>query len=307
MRLDIIMRGTYLMVPAVALVLGGCTVNDSRDSGKLEVAVTFYPLEYLVQRIGGEGVHVTSFVTPGVEPHEWEPTPRDVERIRQSKLFVYHGAGLDPWAAKLIRDLPKNGPQVVHATEGLSIRVGPAEKPGGTGEDPHVWLDPEMYAKQAELVAEGLVKADPARSATYQANLADLKKDLESLKGDMTAGLAACLRKDFFTSHTAFSYLAARFGLNQVGIAGISPEDEPSPARMKEVVDELKKEGATHVYLETLASPKLSETIAREAGVKTLVLNPLEGLRKEEFLAKKDYVSVMQENLNNLRTGLGCS
>ncbi len=306
MRLNIIKTWLLSVALAGALVLGGCTGADSGKSGKLEAVATFYPLEYLVQRIGGERVHVVSLVSPGTEPHEWEPTPRDVDKIRKSKLFVYHGAGLDPWAEKAAGDSTKDGPQIVRATEGLSIHTGPAEEGGGTEQDPHVWLDPQLYALQADLVAQGLAKADPEGATTYQANLAVLKKDLISLQADMKAGLSTCARDPFVTSHSAFSYLASRFGLTQVSVTGISPEQEPSPARLEQIIKEIRQEGATHIYFETLISPELSDTIAREAGIKTLVLNPVEGLTKEDVAAKKDYLSVMRDNLASLRIGLGC-
>ena len=276
---------------------------------------TFYPLQHLAQRVVGDRFQVTSLVPPGVEPHDWEPTPRGIAAIKKAKVFIYQGAGLETWADRTVATLGREGPVVVKATTGLSLR-SVAEEPAkhrtpGTAKepplDPHVWLDPQLYGQQAAAVRDALAKADPDGEAVYTANLASLKMELDELNDEMKLGLSNCERRTFVTAHAAFAYLADRFELKQVAISGISGESEPSPARLRGIVQRVRQEGATHIFFETLASPAVSETVAKEVGAQTLVLNPIEGLSTEEVKAGADYFSVQRQNLANLRIALDCS
>jgi zinc transport system substrate-binding protein len=286
-------------------LLVACRSQATAPSGKVQVVASFYPLAYLAERVGGEGVNVRTLVEPGVEPHDWEPAPGDVKAIRGSQVFVYHGAGMDPWAARVVRDLPEGRPVVVEGTRGIGRdegAPGSGEAHDGEGQDPHLWLDPLLYAREAEAIAAGLTAADPAGRDVYAANLVKLTGDLEALGKEMAAGLKDCRRRTIVTSHAAFGYLADRFDLKQVGIAGIDASTEPSPARMRELVELVRREGVTHVFFEALVSPALSDTLARETGAQTLVLDPIEGPT-----GGGDYLTLMRQNLGNLRTALGCT
>ncbi|MBF8299627.1 MAG: transporter substrate-binding protein, partial [Dehalococcoidia bacterium] len=283
---------------------------------KMVVTATFYPLEYLASSIGGDRVRVVGLVPAGSEPHDWEPTPGAITLIHNSGVFIYQGAGLETWAERVVRDLPAGRPIVVEATKGLEVREGSHEAaeesdatrvPGTKVLDPHLWLDPRLYAREAEAVEAAMSMADPEGKAVYGANLAGLLAKLNALEIEMSAGLASCQRRTIITSHGAFSYLAARFNLEQISVSGVSPEEEPSPARMKAIVDIVKAQGATHIFFETLVSPKVAETLARETGTQTLVLDPVEGLTAEGLAERKDYLSVMRQNLANLRLALGCA
>lgn len=298
--------GFLLLFLAVLLAaVPACgTGGEPSASGKLSIVTTFYPLQYLAEHVGGERVSVRNLVPPGVEPHDWEPRPRDITAIKRAKLFIYQGAGFDQWAERAVNSLPSNGPVVVKATERLTLLRG---SDGDEPFDPHVWLDPALYAKQAIAVRDALAKADPAGQAVYTANLGALSAELDGLVSDMQRGLASCRRATIVTSHAAFAYLAERFGLTQYAISGLSPEAEPSPARLREVVQEVKRQGATHIFFETLVSDAVARTIAREAGVGTLVLNTIEGLAQEDVKAGADYISLQRQNLANLRTALGCA
>jgi zinc transport system substrate-binding protein len=172
--------------------------------------------------------------------------------------------------------------------------------------DPHVWLDPVLAQSQVEAIRAGLEKADPPNAARYAENARAFKAKLAALHDAFEAGLRDCARRRLVVSHTAFTYLARRYRLIQIPVSGLTPESEPSPAQLAAIVRLARRETVTHVFFETLVSPKLAETLAREIGAKTLVLNPIEGLTKEEAAAGKDYVGLMQENLTNLRAGLGC-
>jgi zinc transport system substrate-binding protein len=245
-----------------------------------------------------------------VEPHDWEPSPRDIAAIQRARVFVYNGAGFEPWAARVVRDLPKNGPLVLQATDGLPLAplaAGESEQgtaPGGL--DPHVWLSPALFTLQAKQVKNALAKADPAGAQTYLANLDSLKAQLAVLSDDMKRGVSSCAQNTIVTSHAAFGYLAKELGLRQVFVSGLAPESEPSPARLRHLVTEVKQLGVNYIFFETLVSPAVAQTLAREVGAKTLALNPLEGLTSEEIQAGQDYFTVMRSNLQNLRMALAC-
>ncbi len=173
--------------------------------------------------------------------------------------------------------------------------------------DPHVWLDPTMMALIVEAVADALTEADPDGEAAYREGAEAYRAELEALDQRFEEGLARCERRLIVTAHEAFGWLADRYGLEQVGIAGINPEIEPSPQRMAELVELVQARGVTTVFHEVLVSPRVAETLAREAGVDVALLNPIEGLTSEQEAAGATYVSVMEENLAVLREALGCS
>jgi zinc transport system substrate-binding protein len=273
-------------------------------------------LQYLAQRIGGDRADVIGLVPPGVEPHDWEPTPQDITSINKASVFIYQGAGLETWAARTVSSLPPNKPIVVEATEGFGLKPGISEEEGEEASsessdepllDPHVWLNPQLYKKQAQTVRDALVTADPASETIYRDNLANLETDLDELDSEMEQGLSSCQRHTIVTSHAAFAYLADRYGLEQLAVTGLSPDTEPSPARLRELIQQVRDEGATHIFFETLVNPAVSETIAKEVGAQTLALNPIEGLTPEEITGGADYFSLQRQNLANLRIALGCS
>ncbi len=304
------MIARLIVVCCAVLALAGCgprltssqalSPSVATPAPSIPVVASFYPLAYFTQRIGGERVQVKNLVPPGAEPHEYEPTPQDVAALTKAKLLVYNGAGFELWVSKLLQQLP---PIIVkvEATKGLPL----VTVEGGL--DPHVWLDPLLAQHEADNILTGLITADPDVKETYQANTRKLKDDLVALDHRYTEALEKCRKKTFISGHEAFGYLAKRYGLTMVAISGLSPESEPSPAKLKEVTGLAKKYGVRVLYVETLISPKLSETIAREVGATLRVLNPLEGLTDAEISAGKTYITVMDENLGNLREGLDCS
>lgn len=295
----------------LGLVLGACSSNaPAAGAAKVSVVTTLYPLEFLARRIGGDRVDVVNVVPPGVEPHDWEPSPRDIAAIQRARVLIYNGAGFEPWAARVVRDLPKNGPLVIQATDGLPLmrpHSGEGEEGAASGgPDPHVWLSPALFTREAEQVKNALAKADPAGAQTYAANLDSLKAQLAALSDDMKRGVSSCAQNTFVTSHAAFGYLAKELGLRQIFVSGLAPESEPSPARLRDLVSQVKQLGVNYIFFETLVSPAVAHTLAREVGAKTLALNPLEGLTSEEIQAGQDYFTVMRSNLQNLRMALQC-
>jgi len=293
-------RRSALGLLALACSLVGCE-PASPPSAKPLVVGTFYPLYEFSRHVAGDRADVVSLVPTGVEPHDWEPAPQNVVQVQRARLFVYNGAGFEPWVEKILKDVPRGGtPVVVDATRGVSlVSVGAVV-------DPHVWLDPVLARAQVDAIRVGLGEADPANAAEYAENARRFGERLARLDETFAAGLRDCASRDMFTSHTAFTYLARRYRLTQVAVMGIAPESEPSPAELAAIAGRARRQHARYIFSETLVSSRLAEALAREVGAKTLVLNPIEGLTAEEAAAGKSYVTLMEANLENLRTGLGC-
>jgi zinc transport system substrate-binding protein len=282
MRLILILIFGILVFWAV-----GCGGGSAGSPAKETVVASFYPLAYAAEEVGNGGVDVENLTPAGAEPHDLEVSPQDVAAIREADLVLLLGDGFQPQ----LEDAAGTGKKVLRLldTPGLALR------PDG---DPHVWLDPLRYAKIVGRIGQALQRPDAA--ARLQARLRDLD-------GEYRTGLAHCERHEIVTSHEAFGYLAERYGLEQVAITGLSPEVEPEPAKLQQVVELVRERGVTTIYFETLVSPRIAETVARETGAKTAVLNPIEGLTKNEISQGENYFSLMRTNLRTLREGLGCS
>lgn len=287
----------------VALLLTGCAAGSAPSADSLRVVATIYPLQYFVAQIGGEQAQVTGLVPPGVEAHDWEPAPRDLATVEKAGVFIFNGAGFEPWVDRMLSMLKPERTIVVNATEGLKLFSSDEE---ASGRDPHVWLDPLKAQEQASIIRDALVRADPKHEDLYRANSQKLAQRLDELHRHLEAGLSQCQRRDIIVAHDAFRYLADRYNLRVHPIAGVSPDVEPSPSQLTTLVKEARALGATHIFFETLVNPALARTIAQEVGAETLVLNPLEGLTKEQAAAGEDYFTVMEQNLKNLQKALGC-
>jgi len=273
------------------LVLGtGCS-GDEPDPRPTVVA-SFYPLAWAAEQIGGDSIDVVNLTPPGAEPHDVELTPKDVEKIQNANLVLYLGSGFQPALERAVEG--RSGPSLDLLAR-QKLLAGADEEQGAY--DPHVWLDPSRYAAMVTLIGVQLHR-EPAA--------ARLAAKLRALDSELAAGLAHCRRHEIVTSHAAFGYLAKRYGLKQLALTGLSPEAEPSPRDLEALVDEVKQTDATTVFFETLVSSKLADTVAREAGVGTAVLDPLEGLTEDEFAAGEDYFSVMRANLATMRAALQC-
>jgi zinc transport system substrate-binding protein len=247
-----------------------------------DVVASFYPLAFAAEQIGGPGIKVTNLTGPGVEPHELELSPRQVDEVEGAKVVLVLGKDFQP----AVERVAKRNKGRVAVAEQLRIQ----------GPDPHVWLDPVLMQKIVAAVATALDKPVPS----------ELKAALTDLDRRYRTGLAHCARHEIVTAHEAFGRLAARYGLTQKAIAGFSPESEPNPARLAELADLIRRDGVTTVFTEELVSPRVADTLAREAGVKTEVLNPIEGLSKPEIKAHANYVTLMDANLKKLQLALGC-
>ncbi|TDT41124.1 zinc transport system substrate-binding protein [Streptomyces sp. BK208] len=305
---------------ATALGLGTLSACSTDGAGagntdKFDVVASFYPMQYLAEQIGGDHVNVTTLTEPGQEPHDLELSARQTARMGEADAVLYLKS-LQPAVdeavaqsdaktkidAASLTTLEDHG-DVEHDHGGEEHAEEEHSEEGEHGPDPHVWLDPVKYAEIARGVAGAFEKADPDHADDYRKNAEALAKKLAGLDTAYRDGLAKTGTKVFFTNHAAFGYLAERYGLTQEAINGLDPESEPSPARIRELQREAEADGVTTVFYETLVSGKTAKTLAKDAGLKTDVLDPLEGITDQS--RGDDYVAVMEANLKALRAALG--
>jgi zinc transport system substrate-binding protein len=287
-----------------SIIVGGSAQNT--EPKKIKVAASFYPLADFTKNIGGDLVEVINITPAGTEPHDFEPSAKDISQIYNSDLLVFNGNGVDNWAEKISPDIKSKGIEVLKMSDHLDSLVKNFEDKEGGQYDPHFWLDPVNVQTETRQIAEALVKIDPMHKDEYNKNTINFLNKLQELDAEYKNGLSICSLKTIVTSHNAFNYLAARYGLNTMYILGLSPEEEPSAQTIAQVAKDAKNKGIKYIFFETLVSPKLSETIAKEIGAKTLELNPIEGLNQDDIAAGKNYISEMKQNLNNLRLALEC-
>ena len=274
------MISRIVLILVSALLLAGCGPGGS--GGKNSLVAAFYPLAYAAERIGGPTFHVENLTPPGAEPHDLELSPREVGRIVNASVVLYLSHGFQPAVNKAVEQARG---RKVDVLAGLPLR----------GDDPHVWLDPLLFARIGTKIGVALHRPSSGFVA-----------DMRKLDQAYRNGLRDCKRREIVTSHAAFGYLAARYGLEQVAITGLAPESEPSPQQLAHVVEVVRQTHATTVFFETLVSPRLAETVAREVGARTAVLDPIEGLTPDEQKRGDDYLTLMRGNLVALRKALAC-
>ena len=301
---------------------GNCGGNDSgpsirrirpfapadRDDGRLRVVATFYPLYYFASEIGGNRTHVSSLIPFNSEPHSWQPAPSDIVRADKADVFVYNGAGIEPWVGKLLGTLQnRNSMKVVDTSRGIDLLAGDADSP--SGRNPHFWIDPVRAKSQVENIRAGLVAADPAGAQYYGQRADELKTRLDALDSDFREGLQNRTKDTIVTTHEGFDYLAARYSFSAHSVLGISPDQEPSARKMMEMVDIVNEHGLDVVFGEPVYSDKFMRTVAGEVShqtgqnVRVLVLDGIHGRAGPH--AGMDYFQIQRENLANLKTGLG--
>lgn len=296
--------------------------EDTSSEKKLNVMASFYPMYDFATKVGGDKVEVTNMVPAGTEPHDWEPAATDVKNLEEADVFIYNGAGMEHWTEDVLGALDNKELKVVEASRGLTLLEGKEEDEEETEDsssdsdasdestdseityDPHVWLDPLNAKAEMENIKNAFVEADPDNKDYYEQNYETYAEKFDQLDKEYKDGLADTKSKDLITSHEAFGYLCQAYGLNQVGIEGLSPDSEPDASRMNEIIKFAKENNVKTIFFEELVSPKVSETIADEVGAKTAVLNPLEGLTDDEISAGEDYFSVMESNLKTIEDAL---
>lgn len=280
------------------------TSNKSQAPSDKKIAVTasFYPLYDFAKNIGGTNVMVTNMTPPGSEPHDFEPAPKQLIQAEQSKVFIYDGGTLEPWADKFLQGYNNIS---VKASKDITLQNGTGED-GTSIKDPHFWLDPVLAQQIVKNIRDGLIQADPANRSLYTENANQYIKKLQKLDADYTSGLAHCSQNTVIASHEVFGYLAQRYHFTAEAITGMSPDQEPSSSKMAELTTMAKAKGIRYIFFESLVSPRLADTIAKEVGAQAIVFDPLEGLTDTAQKQGKNYINVQYENLNNLRTALTC-
>jgi len=296
---------------ALTLTLAACSsTTPAPDAGgtgtaPIKVVTAFYPLEYLAEQLGGDQVSVSNLTPPGGEPHDLELTPQQVAEIGDADLVLYI-KGFQPAVDEAVAQQAAHSALDVSAD--LSLLPAPHEAvdeaPAAGAHDPHVWLDPLNMEAMGTSVAARLAQIRAEAATSFTKNAASLSRAMTNLDQQWADGTRSCRSKDLVVSHEAFGYLAKRYGFTQIGIAGLSPDAEPSPAKVAEVADFVKAHGISTIYYESLVDPKIAETVATETGAQATMLDPLEGLVEG---STGNYLSVMQANLAAVQTGNGCT
>lgn len=288
-----------------ALVLGtlaltGCAAPTRSADSRVHVVAAFYPLAYAAQQVGGDRVTVETLTKPGGEPHDLELLPRQILDIQDAALVVHLSHFQPAVDAAVAAHAAERSLDVAEAADLLTLTEG--HDHGAV--DPHFWLDPTRLAAVGEAIADRLAQADPAGAAAYRANAAAFTAQLTTLDAELETGLATCTNRDLVTGHSAFGYFAERYGFTQEPISGLSPDLEPRASDLAHVVEFVREHDVRTIYAETIASPLITQTLARETGARIAVLDTVEGISDESAAA--DYPGVMRANLATLRLGQDC-
>lgn len=284
----------------IVIGIGVYFSSNSKQSNKITITASYYPLYDFAKNIGGDKVEITNITPAGSEPHDFEPSAKQLASAYQSDIFIYNGAALEPWANDFLKDYKNT---IVKSSNNIDL-IKLAEN--NNLHDPHFWLDPVAAKKIVDNILAGLVKTSPENKAYFTSNANTYKDKLAALDKSFKDGLSLCQADIAITSHEAFSYLSKRYKINLLSISGIDPSVEPDASKLAEISDLVKSKGIKYIFFESLVSPKLAETIASETGAKTAVSDPIEGLSEEDQQKGDNYVKVQQRNLQNLKTALEC-
>jgi zinc transport system substrate-binding protein len=307
------------------MVLSGCAgasekpIDQSRqanaDKGGINIYASFYPIYFLASEIVGDKGTVISMVPAGAEPHDWEPSPKMVIELSKADMLIYNGVGMEPWIDKIMPNIDRNKTKIVDASVGIELLKSAEheeeeeEENGESHEhgiyDPHIWVSPIRALQQAQTIYEALVKIDPANTKYYGENINQLNLKLTKLDKDIRDATKSFKSNVIVVSHEAFGYFANDYWLEQIAITGINPQAEVSSQKMIELTRICRDKDVKYIFFEKLTSPELSETLAGEVGAGTLVLNDAAGLNLEDMKSEKNYITVMYENLENLKKALG--
>jgi zinc transport system substrate-binding protein len=306
------------LLSLLTLPFTGCERSKGTPAGqkRLTVITTLFPLFDFARNVGGDRADVSLLLPPGVEPHSFEPRPRDILRINEADVFVYTGSFMEPWAGTLIKGIDRQKVVVVDSSEGAVLlsqtHTGEAGHDGHhdgekEAKDPHIWLDLGNARKMVDNIVAGFVKKDPAHKEFYEGNARAYEARLQALDEKFKQGLADCKTRLFVHGgHYAFNYLARRYNLNYVSVYGFSPNAEPSPKHVAEIVQTLRRYHAQYIFYEELIQPRLAETVARETGATMLPLNGGHNVTREEMERGVTFISLLEQDLRNLSTGLQC-
>jgi zinc transport system substrate-binding protein len=306
----------------VFLALASCHRNSesSGERGRLKVVTTLFPLYDFSRNVGGEKAEVTLLLPPGIEPHSFDPKPRDILTINEADLFVFTGSFMEPWAASLIKSIHGKKLVVVDASKGVTLLPEiPAEEPEGDEQgrhdssnhpgsiDPHIWLGLDNAQKMVDNILAGYVQKDPQNTRFYEKNAAAYKARLQELDQGFKNGLSGCETRLFVHGgHYAFNYLARRYNLTYVSVYGFSPNAEPSPRHLADIIRTMRQHKTKYVFYEELIQPRVAEMIAKEIGAKLLPLNGGHNVTREELTKGATFISLLEQDLLSLKAGLQC-
>ncbi len=294
------MRKIIIIFILLILLITGCSPkgNSNKTVGEKPIVYTsFYPLYFLTNEIGRDNIDVRMVIPIGVDSHDYEPSMKQLKGLEEADIFIYNGAGFEAWVDKLIGTIVDEEKTLRASDEVELIEIS------GTV-DPHIWLNPENMNSIGEKIKDRLTSLDKENKDEYEKNFKDLSSRLKTLDNQFLEELTIKKKDTILVSHSAFAYMAKRYDFEQISVAGISPEQEPSPRTIANIIEIVEEEGYEYIFLETLANPKTVDIIAEEANLKTLVLNPIEGLTEEEVNNGEDYISIMGKNLENLKKAL---
>jgi len=273
------------------------TANNVTTSHRLKVVSSFFPIGEFVKKIGGNLIDPSLLIPVGIEPHDFEPTIKQIQNVSSADVLIYNGLGMENWIDKM------SVPHKIDASSGLKVLY--LDKNNKTI-DPHVWLDPVLAKKEVENIRDGLIKVDPKNRDHYMNNTLHFLNNLDSIDREVKTDLLSCKKKDFISFHNAFSYFAKRYGLNQHSISN-TPEAEVTPQHLADIISMAKNLNLSIIYSEELIDPRYASVVAQEIpNGKVLVLSPIEGLTKAEQKSRIGYLDKMQVNVKNLLEGLEC-
>ncbi|QQS59285.1 zinc ABC transporter substrate-binding protein [Candidatus Peregrinibacteria bacterium] len=293
-------------------LLGGCTENASQEpSGekkKITVVSALFPLYDFAKQIGGNSVEAYLLLPPGTEPHDFEPTPSDISKIKNADVFLYTGDIMEPWVHDVLEGVHATGKTVDTSARILLMEESSHEdKQNPEGMDPHIWLNFENAQKMAEDIADAFLEVDPKNADYYRNNLEILQANLSKLDAKYKSTLVGCTTNTIiYGGHYAFGYLAKQYGLQYKALQGFSPDSEPSAKDLVEMVNQIQKENISSVFSEELSNPKIAEMLAQETHTHLFSLNPAENITRKDYTNGVSYLSIMEENLKNLSLGLQC-
>lgn len=304
-------RRSAIAASAIGLtaLLTGCkTADQNKTGGKLNIVASFYPMYDFAKRIAGDYADVTCLVPAGTEPHDWEPSSKDMKTIQEADFLIYNGAGMEHWVKDVLDGLGSDTKLVsVETSKGvslLSLEEDDDHDHDHGGTDPHVWLSPLNAKIQMKNICDALSEKDSEHKTEYAANLDKANADFDTLDSEFHKGLDPLPNKTIVVSHQAFGYLCEAYGLTQMPIEGVEADAEPNAQEMKEITEFVKEHNVKVIFTEELVSPKVAQAIAEATGARVEELNPLEGLTDEELKAGEDYLSVMRDNLKALEGAL---
>ncbi|HMK56091.1 MAG TPA: zinc ABC transporter substrate-binding protein [Dissulfurispiraceae bacterium] len=310
----------YITIAFLCASVASCQKSEMAprqgEQHKVRVVASLFPLYDFVRNVGGERVAVTLMLPPGVEPHSFEPRPADIMGLNNADVFVYTNQYMEPWVSGIIKGMDSRHTLILDSSKGIKLieeknggheRGHQGDVHGHAGMDPHVWLDLGNAVVMVDNICNGLSAKDPANESYYRNSAEQYKVVLRGLDDKFRKGLGNCDKKTFVNGgHFAFGYLAARYGLQYISAFGFSPDAEPTPGQLVKISKILKQQGLHYIFYEELLAPNVAETISRETGAKLILLHGAHNVGSEEFRKGVSFVTLMENNLKNLETGLQC-